>query len=1112
MDAHASESIRAAHTILDTAAIVKELVENALDAGATRVDVRLRGKAGLDSIVVSDNGKGINTADHSTICLSSTTSKLRHDSDMTTDTFTTFGFRGEALAAIRRVCAALSIVTRSVDDQNASTLTFAVDGSLAQSTPAARPVGTTVSVSRVFHTLPVRRKDAISNAHRELARCIAVVQALAIISVHARVELRVANDLKVRSTGHSTLTTAPRQQLNEFTLASLRASAQSVLGTRVASSLIHVEKCTVATVTIPPAFRSRSTGPQSSTLGDELSSQTSTEDDDDDEKKNDGIRRRNKRDSSEDETKKDSSTTTTAIAITTSTSSMIKKTNFKAEYQCMGLVSRASLDADGSGGRARSSHQYMFVNERPVDFPRVARAANEVYRRATGLSSASPTLVLNFIMPTWACDVNLAPDKRHVLVHDEDALLAGVVKMLELNWIPTAEAAIPLQKSKIKQQSSILSAFSRSTESVTPTGTPTSKQCRALDTPNTELGPVPCSGSPVGAHTEQDQTDDQGQTLNHGQAEEQSVKRVNEDENNDNNKATSKTIQSSLEEEEEEVVKLSVERDSNAVNQQAPPKQQNDDDSDPFNDEGKGSRGMPDCEKDLSALPPRAQAVSDTDIQSPPINPSEASVDRGAQPKGISALVRGVVSSPSSEGPETKPRFSEILNCLKRPGGIKRQRVGDFVHSDEEILSTDWSQKSHREVLEMTSKRRTTALQATLGRRSVLEYAGQRPKRVNSIRNSFLLGGHPIGCDCCPPDGEPGFKDGGKLRRGRGMHPPPFPAQSRIRHHDPALQNDRNNVNETTTGDENRPDSSSSPDQVDIVMDGIADDDIELNAGHIKPQFVLQVDWDDLCADSSSDNDDGDVDHMQQQKDDVNDCIGQTAGFEKASMAGSGESSEIEAADRELSRLFRQEWFKQLRVIGQFNRGFIVGQLGREVFIIDQHASDEKYNYEQLEATTQLQRQRLVMPRRLEMSAEDELIVVQHLKVLNASGYDIRYHPSNVPTNRLTLHSQPVSKHIVFGEDDLFEIVYMLKSGFYNKNGIEVNNGNGSSTTLKIKPPRVQAMLASRACRKSIMIGTALHRREMKQVLENLSGILHPWTCPHGRPTMRHLCTLPAPV
>jgi hypothetical protein len=52
---------------------------------------------------------------------------------------------------------------------------------------------------------------------------------------------------------------------------------------------------------------------------------------------------------------------------------------------------------------------------------------------------------------------------------------------------------------------------------------------------------------------------------------------------------------------------------------------------------------------------------------------------------------------------------------------------------------------------------------------------------------------------------------------------------------------------------------------------------------------------------------------------------------------------------------------------------------------------------------------------------------------------------------------------------------------------------------------RVDAMFASRACRKSIMIGKALDKKEMKRVLQNMVGLDSPWNCPHGRPTMRHL-------
>jgi DNA mismatch repair ATPase MutL len=60
------------------------------------------------------------------------------------------------------------------------------------------------------------------------------------------------------------------------------------------------------------------------------------------------------------------------------------------------------------------------------------------------------------------------------------------------------------------------------------------------------------------------------------------------------------------------------------------------------------------------------------------------------------------------------------------------------------------------------------------------------------------------------------------------------------------------------------------------------------------------------------------------------------------------------------------------------------------------------------------------------------------------------------------------------------------------------------------RPSKVRAMLAMRACRSSIMIGTALTHARMRQIVSRLAGLDAPWNCPHGRPTMRHVCVLPA--
>ena len=59
-----------------------------------------------------------------------------------------------------------------------------------------------------------------------------------------------------------------------------------------------------------------------------------------------------------------------------------------------------------------------------------------------------------------------------------------------------------------------------------------------------------------------------------------------------------------------------------------------------------------------------------------------------------------------------------------------------------------------------------------------------------------------------------------------------------------------------------------------------------------------------------------------------------------------------------------------------------------------------------------------------------------------------------------------------------------------------------------VRAPKVRRMLASRACRSAVMIGTALDKGRMSKILHNMQGMRHPWSCPHGRPTMRHLFDL----
>jgi DNA mismatch repair protein PMS2 len=98
--------------ILDLAGAVKELVENALDAGASIVEVRLR-ESGAELIEVADNGSGVSPAHYEALTAKYHTSKLSSFADLTS--LSTFGFRGEALSSLCSLCE-LSVITRTAGE------------------------------------------------------------------------------------------------------------------------------------------------------------------------------------------------------------------------------------------------------------------------------------------------------------------------------------------------------------------------------------------------------------------------------------------------------------------------------------------------------------------------------------------------------------------------------------------------------------------------------------------------------------------------------------------------------------------------------------------------------------------------------------------------------------------------------------------------------------------------------------------------------------------------------------------------------------------------------------------------------------------------------------
>lgn len=205
--------------------LVKELIDNAIDAKATAIEVILSANT-LDKVEVRDNGTGIVSSDFDSLGRRGHTSKLRNFEELKSVGRSSLGFRGEALASAVTL-GEVTITTRVEGDAVAVRVKLKPEGGVETSSPTSHPIGTTVCVSNFSSNLPVRHQTFAKDAPKTIARIQEMLKSYALARINVRFSLKI---LKVTKSNWSY---APRPKDG------LKEAVMQVVGKDVAANCIE---------------------------------------------------------------------------------------------------------------------------------------------------------------------------------------------------------------------------------------------------------------------------------------------------------------------------------------------------------------------------------------------------------------------------------------------------------------------------------------------------------------------------------------------------------------------------------------------------------------------------------------------------------------------------------------------------------------------------------------------------------------------------------------------------------------------------------------------------------------------------------------------------------
>lgn len=1021
---------------------------------------------GLDSIEVQDNGSGISRENYETLALKHYTSKLSSYEDLTR--LQTFGFRGEALSSLCALSKFSVTTCLASEAPKGSRLEFETSGKLKSTGVVAAQKGTTISIDGLFKNLPVRRRELERNIKREWNRVIGVLNQYACILTGVKF----------------TVSQQPNKG-KKIILFSTKGNATT------RDNIVNVFGAKTLSVLIP------------------LQLQLALE--------------------------------------PTSAPSQLKSTREEEKAKEIHVRGHVSRPAHGEG-RQTPDRQMFFVNGRPCGLPQFAKVFNEVYKSYN--SSQSPFIFADIQLDTDMYDVNVSPDKRTIMLHDQsrmlDNLRESLVALFEAQdySVPTSSLAahktMPFAKLGINRQG---------------TTDPEDKRPRASSAAASSS--VLAAGQGVRDSLPEGLSDDENEGTNKEKTErQQSIAK----DNTQQGKGSCSDLISQWRRRESidgtdcrstttpqihtRQVVNSGPREMNSV--EGSPARLRDQDKDKDTEESLGSVAESPGKSDVRTRPAhepgnrngdggssrKEQGLSELPIPSVP-NPSRLpqsrcnafspSTSMHISPEVATITIGNDTITSALGSPAKRPRLAQ--SHMQRAGSqrvdgrknaplpsfqgrLTRMFAASCMPNESSTEDPEVSVDQDEEISEdEDGAERMELPEESLGRsRSPSE--GLFVEDEAEITNVDTGPATALDSDLIQPKSEDDGSGGGNLLAMDSL---------------PAYGDTRQSSSPDPAHDEDNDEDYVDRDEAKKARE----------EGKVKDMINAAEEAAKACSEETEKRQQYFVKGGAKRKDStlqlrqttrldekrINEAM--QALEERTPSTASGDAAlpteNINAADAEekLSLTISKSDFGRMKIIGQFNLGFILAMRPKDVhmaddakgtesstddelFIIDQHATDEKYNFERLQASTVVQSQRLVQPKTLELTAIEEEVVKENVEALEANGFLVSMDESGYQPvgSRCQLLSLPLSRETTFSLADLEELISLL-----------TDHQSLSANTVP-RPSKVRKMFAMRACRSSVMIGKSLSNQQMEKLIRHMGELDKPWNCPHGRPTMRHLCGL----